>query len=863
MTERSEPGGHDGNGPAIDNPDIDNPDIDRLLAAAGQRLRTATTSADPELLDPAALRARAIFGGGSSGGSGLEAGPPEVVHLSNERRLRRTRIFAIAASITAVAALAGLLATRFGPDTRGADTREAATSDGQVAESGQSVRSEDGTTWVGNASPGALALVSKLPNTPVDPAKVRLVSTINSFDDCAALLDNLRKIGAAHVGSAGFNGPGNALQGAALEAVSFQSGKVTGAPEPVSSGPISSTSADGGDTVGTNIQVAGVDEPDVVKAVGSLAFDIRNNRLRIVDTKAAKVLGTVEFDGGTGRRSARVDTLLVSGPTAIVFGQESVQSEPIEGDTSASTAVHQYLTVTFVDVTDPAKPTVADRVRIDGHLVSARLVNGSVRMVTGSYLANIGFVTPTSPESIPTALDVNRLSVAESRIQDWIPQYERAEGGAQPLLPCDRVSVPETFAGVAMTSMVQFPVASRFEPSATGLLAPSNNLYATAERVTIAAEVWVDPSAAIESNFEDWRTAIHQFAFGAEAPGYAGSAIVDGSVKNQFSFGEVGQRLAVVATAGVPWNLLPDSKVNMTLFDQAAGPVQTARLDDLGAGGSVSGVRFTSTRAVVSMSRFAEGQLTSQVRVIDLSNPGAPVAGASLATTFAPEYLHPINDTELIALGRYSEPGPAGRNGKTGVRAALLNVNDPSAPQVSEPWSIESGSTEATEDHHAFLWWPAAKLAAIPLMLWSESPGEDRPPVAAFLGANNGLNQLGLAQPTEVDVPAPCPEVDRAQLEASGALAMLGEQRALRCEDAPASGSLDWPGHSCWPPDEGTLKQFGSEAEAGRIFVCGDAGFPSVRRIMVIDGATWLNTSESMERINAQSMASEALVPIG
>ncbi len=92
---------------------------------------------------------------------------------------------------------------------------------------------------------------------------------------------------------------------------------------------------------------------------------------------------------------------------------------------------------------------------------------------------------------------------------------------------------------------------------------------------------------------------------------------------------------------------------------------------------------------------------------------------------------------------------------------------------------------------------------------------------------------------------------------------MIGDQTVLRCAEPPKSATVDWPGYSCWAPDPAMLEQFGAEGDAGRLFVCGDAGPPQVRRIMVIDGATWLNTSESLERINVQSKASEAIVPIG
>jgi uncharacterized secreted protein with C-terminal beta-propeller domain len=723
--------------PGVSNPGDGTPAADHLdseLTAAGERLREEFTPLDPE-----ALRARALFGGGFSGGPVLEAGSPERRNPDTDRRLRRARVLAIAASLVAVIGLAGMLVAINSSRQSGNTTSDP--SSGQDANSGDG----NGVGEVRAASPAALSLVSKLPAAPVDPTKVELVSTVNSYDSCEALLGNLREIGAAHVGSGGFNGSQR------LSPVADQARAEAAALSDAKTG---FDAAPAGETVGTNIQVAGVDEPDVVKAVGTVAYDIRNNRLRIIDTRQAKLVGSVEFDGGDspgprgglgigiggGGRSANVDSLLVSGTQVVAFGTESVMSEPIEGDTTAATAVHNYLTVTMVDVSNPAAPTVTDRVRIDGYLVSARLVDGTVRMVTGSYLSNIGFVMPTSPESIPKALETNRISVADSRIEDWIPQFERTAGEREPLIPCDRVNVPETFAGVAMTSMVQFAASGRFEASATGLLAPSSNIYATADKVTITAGIWVDPNVASNQVFTDWKTAIHQFAFGPQAPAYTGSATVDGAVANQFAFGEVGDRLAVVSTAGTPWMFEPNSRVDMTLFDQAAAPVGTGRLEYLGNGGWVAGVRFTESRAVVSTSNPSDLTQESQLRIIDLTNPDAPVAGATVPTSFSAEYLHPIDATNFIALGSFSEDGPNGPRTVSGVRATLVSTADPAAPNVSTAWTETNAMTSATSDHHEFLWWASAKLAALPLTRWSQDPPQP-PPAAAFLGVDGGIDR--------------------------------------------------------------------------------------------------------------------------
>lgn len=145
-------------------------------------------------------------------------------------------------------------------------------------------------------------------------------------------------------------------------------------------------------------------------------------------------------------------------------------------------------------------------------------------------MADLGFVLPTTPRSVAKALEQNRRSVARSEAAGWIPDWQRPGAAPTPLVPCERVHVPDTFAGVAMTSMVTFPTGTgTVDPAATSILAPGDTLYAGLEKVAISAGVWVDPIDRDRLRFDDCRTAVHEFSFAeGQAPRYEGSGIVEG-----------------------------------------------------------------------------------------------------------------------------------------------------------------------------------------------------------------------------------------------------------------------------------------------------------------------------------------------
>ena len=134
-------------------PDPDDP----VLAGAGARLRERT--------------------GCSLSGAVIEA---------SVLRRRNRRLTVVAGSAFAlVALLAGVLVAEQSDDA--SDTALRAGSDATPKELND-----------------AEILLAGLDDQPVDPTEVQLVSSVSTFDDCDALIGDLRQVGAEHVGSRGF-----------------------------------------------------------------------------------------------------------------------------------------------------------------------------------------------------------------------------------------------------------------------------------------------------------------------------------------------------------------------------------------------------------------------------------------------------------------------------------------------------------------------------------------------------------------------------------------------------------------------------------------------------------------------------------
>ena len=737
-------------------PGTDEPDpLDTKLAATGAELRDGSPALHADHIIASALRA-------------------------DVTRARRQRTLAAAAAIVVVVAVLG--ATTVGRST---GTEQAA---GPLPH-------------VGSAE----AIVDALPPEPLDPFEVELVASVSRFDSCEALLDRLHRVGAAHVGSHGFGD--NPMWMNRVSSLGYSDSQLDSVQSSVGAAD-GGGGAPGGETLGTNVIVAGVDEPDTVKATDTIVVDLHGSELRVVDTRTATLVGRLALGSSEAdqeeHRWATPTSLLVDGRRAVVFGSESVLSDPLPDDPSQSRPTVQYLTVTFVDLTDAANPTVTERVRVEGNLVAVRRVGGEVRMVTSSSLADLPIVLPTSPNSVAPALRQNRLAVAGSSSSDWIPDWDRGDGtDPSPLMGCGDVVVPDTFAGVQMTSMVEFDMAGAFAPRATALLAPAEDLTATATDVVIGSHVWVDPIDQ-RGDFSDWRTALHRFRFtDAGAPEYLASGAVDGSIRDDFSLAVLDDGVVGTVTADVvPWDRRDEAEVTVRLLrtDEAARTLdQVGSLVPVDSGLAVAGLRFIGDRLLVST-----GLGGNVVSSVDLSNPAAPVSSGAVDLPGTGAYFQPVDDTTVLALGQTFRKD--GDEFITGLHATVLQLDG--TPRVAGTWAQELLSSSATHDHHAFTWWPSRSLAAFGT---EHHLRDDRwhPPQAQFLSVGAAPTTPASVTPREADLGPRCP-TDRL-----------------------------------YDPT-----------------TCDSTGPPSVQRVLVVDGAPWLYTSESLERLDPQSMASTAIVAL-
>lgn len=132
----------------------------------------------------------------------------------------------------------------------------------------------------------------------------------------------------------------------------------------------------------TNVQVRGVDEPDIVKTNGRLLVVTNGREIFVISTSNDEVLSVITL--GDMREYFRVSSMFLLDNKLIAIVEPIVYSiwryyipyTPSFYHDRTNTSVYIY------DLTDPGNPVLLGNISISGFLVGARLVNTTVYIIT-------------------------------------------------------------------------------------------------------------------------------------------------------------------------------------------------------------------------------------------------------------------------------------------------------------------------------------------------------------------------------------------------------------------------------------------------------------------------------------------------
>jgi Beta propeller domain len=554
------------------------------------------------------------------------------------------------------------------------------------------------------------------PNIGQVAAALRLVE----YDSCEEALEQLKRAAAEHVSPYGLGGVAR-MEDGDLAMSAEAGGAARSADAALAGGDEAQGAAAPPPHSTTNTHEAGVDEPDLVKTDGRRIVSLVDGTLRVIDAGSKELVGTLPFaesrDGWWYPQQ-----LLVSGDRALILGQGSLENA------KRGSVAHRDLmyaptasSLILVDLSGP--PRVVSELDLSGSYIDARQVGSIARVVLHS-MPTLTWTYPDGTTSEAEALRVNRDLMANSTIEDWLPQFVRFEGGERAegqLVDCVDVSHPRRYSGTSMLTVLTLDLADSLQAdNSVAVVADGQTVYGTESSLYIAddhhgmpmpVDMIVPPAGA-----GDATTEIHKFdVSGSAKPEYVASGEVRGWLLNQYSLSEHDGHLRVATTRDSlsPQRRPPDAPLTESqvtvLAQQGRQLTEVGSVAGLGKGEQIYAVRFVGPVGYVVTFRQVDPLYT-----LDLSNPRSPRVVGELKIPGYSSYLHPLSADRLIGIGQDADE----QGTVKGSQVSLFDVGDPADPTRLDMFPIR-GWSDAEYDPHAFLYWPDEELVVIPV--WGES----------------------------------------------------------------------------------------------------------------------------------------------
>ena len=423
----------------------------------------------------------------------------------------------------------------------------------------------------------------------------------------------------------------------------------------------------------TNIQVAGVDEADIVKTDGEYIYLVSGERIIIVKAyppEQAQVLSEIELEGtATG--------LFINGDRLVVFEEEMPYYDmPVVREPDIMPYISPKTFIKVYDVSDRENPRLQRELSADGQYVSSRMI--------GDY-AYVVINEPVYEEEGELSLPKIHFGGNETEIP------------ATDIYYCDVYDYFYMYTTIMAINTQNDDQEPTYE---TILLGASSNLYVSLNNIYLTFPVWERDMWGFE------KSSIHRIHIEGDEIEFVASGEVPGMVLNQFSMDEYGDYFRVATTT-----YGQTSQNHIYVLDMDLNIVGS--LEDLAPGEMIYSARFMGGRGYL-----VTFEMIDPLFVIDLKDPYNPRVLGELKITGYSNYLHPYDENHLIGIGK--ETTDEGEFAwYQGVKISLFDVSDVNNPREIDKEIIGHRGTDSPVlwDHKAFLFDKSRNLLVIPVLV--------------------------------------------------------------------------------------------------------------------------------------------------
>ena len=471
-----------------------------------------------------------------------------------------------------------------------------------------------------------------------------------------------------------------------------------------------------GDYSGTNVQVKGIDEGDIVKTDGRYIYLISDQEVIILAAQGAEtdVCSRFEIPFDPESFYSQPRELFIYGDTLVVLSSSyenipwvQYEDENVTGESSTSEqyvsttdeeyttyASSDFTTATLYDVSDRSNPSLITQISQSGYYHSARLQGSMLYLLSNYYIHQYGSMRNEPCTYVP-------MTIVDARAS---------------LMPLEDIHIFPYLQGPTYAVISSIDLEQNAIVGQKTVLGGGEVLYMSYDNIYLAVnETAMDQSEPYEisvytviDTVYSSKTHLAKFALNDGDLTFAAEAELSGNLLNQFSLDEYEGNLRVALTT--------NTYAMREMRDDSQGIVDYRYLDkgdeqsnsvyvlgpDLTVLGCIEGLaeeeRIYSVRFSGDVGYVVTFRQVDPLFTLDLSDPAHPTVQGALEIPGFSTYLHPYAPGRLLGLGFDSDGQRAGC-----LKLSMFDVTDPYNVVELHTMYLESYYAEAAYNHRAIL----------------------------------------------------------------------------------------------------------------------------------------------------------------
>lgn len=558
--------------------------------------------------------------------------------------------------------------------------------------------------------------------------------------------------------------------------------------------PAATTTSAGVQYSTTNVQVAGIDEPDFLKNDNKYAYLLSQDKLTIIDAypgDTAKIVSKVGLDV----KGNYLQNMFLNKDRLVIFYNDNTERYAIPQYDYIPNPIYTPVThAVIIDVSDKENPKVVKNYEMTGYYTGARMIGNYVYLISNSY---VDYVHPMPPilrgaSSIAITPDVyyfdnpepnynfdtitsfnifsdevnsktfmmgttDTFYVSNDAIyltyQKYHPYYydqsynkDRFFKTILPLLPDDvQVQIRSIEAGNLDESQKWSQISDILQNTYNKMSEnEKNKLFDNIQKAITEYDITLQ---------QDYRkTVIQKFAINNGTVSYTAKGEVPGYLLNQYSMDEFGKRFRVATTSEYFTSKGVTTANNVYILDESLnilGSVEKVAPEE-----SIYSARFMGDKLYL-----VTYQKIDPFFVIDLRTDTPKVLGALKIPGYS-SYLHPYDDTHIIGIGKETKQNQYGGLEPLGVKISLFDVSNMTNPVTVDTYLIGGPGTdsEILNDPKALLFDKEKNVLSIPV--FRQYYGGPLPLEGGVGGSSSGSTTRGqgaIGAPVDIVPPRPIP----------------------------------------------------------------------------------------------------------